>query len=545
MPPPWKSWWAYILYVGIFLGLLYIWSRFHKGRMKLEHDLKLEHLEHRKQEELHQAKLSFFTNIVHEIRTPLTLMTGPVEKLLAQYTGDAFLKKELSLVRSNTGRLQRLMNQLLDFHKQETGNVQLKVQEENVVEFIDEIQLSFQEYAQSRKVSLGFQPGEPVLKLWIDREELSKVFYNLLVNAFKFTPGGGTISITVAREPLPGTHDFRVRITLQDNGLGIPARYLDKVFHRFYQAENSGKNGAGVGIGLALAKGIIDLHHGSIAVESEEATTDRAGFTRFTILLYSGHAHFTADQVIAMPRQLYDLQHHSDIEQEVADQEAKKADHEKPLALLVEDHDEIRAYVRESLVAHYNVLEAKHGAEGLDIALEQLPDIVITDVMMPRMNGLELVHHLKTDLRTSHIPVIVLTARGALNYQVEGLETGADDYLTKPFNVNLLLVKMRNHLQIREKLKEKYCRMVTLQPRQEEVQNPDDKFLQRLMSILEENITNADFNVSRLVREIGMSRPVLFRKTKNAYGTFCYRTHSRPPLQESRHAAESKEIEHL
>lgn len=520
LPPPWKSWWAYTVYVGLFLGLLYIWSRFHKGQMKLEHDLKLEHLEHKKQEELHQAKLSFFTNIVHEIRTPLTLMTGPIEKLLEQYTGDTFLKKELALVRANTGRLQRLMNQLLDFHKQETGNVRISVQEENIVEFIDEIQLSFKEYAQSRKVSLDFQPGEPVVKLWIDREELSKVFYNLLVNALKFTPGGGTVFIAVTREPLPGANNFNVRITLEDNGLGIPARYLEKVFHRFYQAENSGKTGAGVGIGLALAKGIIDLHHGSIAVESEEATADKTGFTRFTILLPSGHAHFTADQVVAMPRQVFDLQHHPEVEQEAIGQEgeAKRAEHSTPLVLLVEDHDEIRAYVRESLVAHYHVLEAKNGVEGLEIALEQLPDIVITDVMMPRMNGLELVQHLKTDLRTSHIPVILLTARGALNYQVEGLETGADDYLIKPVNVHLLLVKMRNHLQIREKLKEKYCRMVTLQPQHEEVQNPDDKFLQRLMSILEENITNADFNVSRLVREIGMSRPVLFRKTKMLTG---------------------------
>jgi len=522
MPPPWKSWWAYTIYVGVFLGLLYVWSRFHQDRMKLEHDLRIEHLVHKKQEELHQAKLNFFTNIIHEIRTPLTLMTGPVEKLMEQYTGDTFLKKELSLVRSNTGRLQRLMNQLLDFHKQETGNVQLKVQEENIVEFIDEIQLSFREYAQSRKVSLEFHPQEPVLKLWIDREELSKVFYNLLVNAFKFTPGGGTISIAIAREPgVPGTDDFKVRITMGDNGLGISAPYLEKVFHRFYQAENSGMSGAGVGIGLALAKGIIDLHHGSIAVESEEATPDKTGFTRFTILLPSGRTHYTDDQVIHAPRPLHDLSHHPEIGQEVAvaqDGDAKHPDHEKPLALIVEDHDEIRAYLRESLLTHYQVLEGRNGAEGLDIAFEQLPDIIISDVMMPRVNGLELVHKLKADLRTSHIPVILLTARGALNYQVEGFETGADDYLTKPFNVQLLLVKMRNHLQIREKLKEKYSRMVTLQPQHAEVQNPDDKFLQRLMSILEENITNADFNVSRLVREIGMSRPVLFRKTKMLTG---------------------------
>jgi DNA-binding response OmpR family regulator/nitrogen-specific signal transduction histidine kinase len=482
--------------------------------MKLEHDLKLEHLEHKKQEELHRAKLSFFANIVHEIRTPLTLMTGPVEKLLEQYTADAFLKKELSLVRSNTSRLQRLLNQLLDFHKQETGNVRLKVQEENIVEFIDEIQFSFEEYARSRKVALDFRPQEPVLKLWFDREELSKVFYNLLLNAFKFTPGGGTLSVTVAKEQRPEKNDdFQVRITIADTGLGISAAHLEKIFHRFYQAEHAGVNEAGVGIGLALAKGIIDLHHGSIAVESEEATADKTGFTKFTILLPSGRAHFTDDQVISSPGQARDLQHHPEIEREVTAQEDAKqpGNEEKRLALLVEDHDDIRAYLRETLMRHYQVLEARNGLEGLNIAIEQLPDIIISDVMMPQMNGLELVNKLKTDLRTSHIPVILLTARGALNYQVEGFETGADDYLTKPCNVHLLLVKMRNHLLIREKLKEKYSRTVTLQPQHEEVLDPDEKFLQRLMNVLEENITNADFNVTRLVREIGMSRPVLFR----------------------------------
>jgi ligand-binding sensor domain-containing protein/signal transduction histidine kinase/DNA-binding response OmpR family regulator len=522
LPPPWKSWWAYSIYVGIFLALLYAWSRFHKKRMKLEHDLEIEHLEHKKQEELHQAKLSFFANIVHEIRTPLTLMTGPVEKLLEQYTGDVFLKKELSLVHSNTNRLQRLLNQLLDFHKQETGNVRLKVHEENIVEFIDEIQLSFQEYAQSRKVTLDFHPQEPVLKLWFDREELSKVFYNLLVNAFKFTPGGGTVSIAISREPeLPGTDDFKVRITMEDNGLGIPALYLEKVFHRFYQAENSGMNGAGVGIGLALAKGIIDLHHGSVVVESKEATSDATGFTRFTMLLPSGCTHFSTDQIL--PKSEADgYRCHDTVPENHASAEEtagkKQASHDKPLVLVVEDNDEIRAFVRDTLLPYYQVTESANGLQGLEIAVEQLPDLILSDVMMPRMDGLELVHKLKADPRTSHIPVILLTARGALNYKLEGFETGADDYLTKPVEIRLLLVKIKTHLRIREKLKEKYSRIVTLQPQDQEVENPDDKFLQKLMSALEENITNAEFNVTKLVREIGMSRPVLFRKVKMLTG---------------------------
>jgi signal transduction histidine kinase len=191
-PPPWKSWWAYTLYTFAIVGLFVMWSRFNRKKLKLEHELEIEHLELKKQEEIHQAKLSFFANIIHEIRTPLTLMIGPVERVLTDRSRDQQLKKELSLVRMNTDRLQRLLNQLLDFHKQETGNVQLKVQEENIVEFIDEIRVSFKDYANSRKVALEFYSCATDIPLWFDPEELSKVFYNLLVYAFKFTPGGGT-----------------------------------------------------------------------------------------------------------------------------------------------------------------------------------------------------------------------------------------------------------------------------------------------------------------------------------------------------------------
>jgi ligand-binding sensor domain-containing protein/signal transduction histidine kinase/DNA-binding response OmpR family regulator len=521
-PPPWKSWWAYWIYVSIFLGLLYVWSRINKRRMKLEHDLEIEHLENKKQEELHQAKLSFFANIVHEIRTPLTLMTGPVDKVLSQYPADLFVKKELSLVKSNTSRLQRLLNQLLDFHKQETGNVQLKVQKENIVEFIDEIQLSFKEYAQLRRVSLDFYPHEPAIDLWFDREELAKVFCNLLVNAFKFTPGGGTVAISIIKEPRSSAEeDFNVKITFEDNGLGISDSHLKKIFHRFYQAEHSGVNEAGVGIGLALAKGIIDLHHGSITVDSREASSDKTGFTRFEILLPSGHAHFNTVQITPKTGDENYIHDYKELEHASPAGETytkKPSDHEKPFVLLVEDNDEIRAYIRDTLQPHYQVTECANGLQGLEIAVEQLPDLILSDVMMPKMDGLQLVSKLKSDVRTSHIPVILLTARAALNYQLEGFETGADDYLAKPVNVRLLLAKIRNHLVIREKLKEKYSRIVTLQPQHQEVENPDDRFLQKLMSVLEENITNAEFNVSKLVREIGMSRPVLFRKTKMLTG---------------------------
>ena len=520
LPPPWKSWWAYSIYVTGFLALMYAWARFNRKRIRLEHELKSEHMEMIRQEESHKSKLNFFTNIVHEIRTPLTLMTGPVEQLLEQYPNDTLLKKELTLVKSNTNRLQRLLNQLLDFQRHETGNIQLNVRVMNIVEFIDEIQLSLQDYARSRRVTLNFLAETGEIKIWFDSEEMLKVFSNLLLNAFKFTPGGGEVSVKVERQFSDG-ETSGVTITIEDNGLGIPPRNLEKIFHRFYQAENSGIKEEGFGIGLALTKGIIDLHHGSISVESKESTPQCNGFTRFVIALPGGNAHFDKNE-LSEDQTAPDKPGGPEPEETTTTFNdlffKKNKEEEKALILLVEDNDEIRAYTRGLLCKHYNVLEGSDGLKGWELAVEQLPDLIISDVIMPNMNGLELVSRLKADQRTNHIPVLLLTARGTLNHQVEGLGLGADEYLAKPFNTQLLLLKVKNQLAIREKLKEKYSRIVTLQPLYQEIENPDDQFLQKLMIVLEQGIAETEFNVSKLVQEIGMSRPVLFRKTKMLTG---------------------------
>jgi len=521
LPPPWKTWWAYTVYASVFLALLYAWTRFNRKQVKLEHDLHLEQLEMKRQEELHQTKLNFFANIAHEIRTPLTLIAGPVEQLLEKKNQDALVKKELTIVKSNTDRLLRLMNQLLDFNRQETGNIKLKVEAGNIVSFIREILLTFQEYAQSRRVSVEFHAYEEYIPLWYDSEELAKVFCNLLVNAFKFTPGGGMVSIRINKEEKEDQY-FNVRITIEDNGLGISPVHLEKIFHRFYQAEHSGLHEAGFGIGLALTKGIIDLHHGIIEVESSEARNSANGFTKFTISLPGGNNHFDKSQISGEEETRNREEKWSEADvlpPQISDEHSWKGKASGKLILLVEDNEQIRKYIRDLLRAyHYEILECASGLEGWEAATDKLPDLILSDVVMPAMSGLELVNKLKNDQRTSHIPVILLTGRSAINYQVEGLGTGADDYLTKPFNASLLLLKIQNLLAMREKLKEKYSRLVILQPRQEVVENPDDKFLARLMHAMEANLGDTDFNVSRLVREIGMSRPVLFRKTKMLTG---------------------------
>jgi signal transduction histidine kinase/ligand-binding sensor domain-containing protein/AraC-like DNA-binding protein len=518
LPPPWKTWWAYTFYVSLVLTLLYIWYRFKVKQVQLEHAFQIEHLEKQKQDELHHAKLNFFTNIAHEIRTPLTLMIGPVDHIYDRLRQNDGLKKDIGMVKTNTDRLMRLLNQLLDFQKHETGNVSLKVRRNNFVDFIKEIILPFEDFAEARNITLhAIFPEQPV-PLWFDHDELSKVFNNLLTNAFKFTPGGGQVWIRIHQEFEDGSDDhYTVKITLEDNGLGIPDHQLEKIFHRFYQAENTGIHETGFGIGLSLAKGIIELHHGQISVESCEATSDQHGYTRFYITLPGGNSHFDREQIYeesAPPAEIDSIEGPS--ENALA---GNNGQHDQYLILVVEDNDDIREYVSNILTQnHYAVISCCNGQEGIQAATEKLPDLILSDVMMGSVNGLDLLTHVKGDVRTSHIPVILLTARVAVNHQVEGLVTGADDYITKPFNVQLLLAKINNHLKIRERLKEKYCRMVTLQPQAEEIEGPDDKFLKHLMEILDKNLLDAEFNVTKLSREIGMSRPVLFRKTKMLTG---------------------------
>lgn len=508
LPPPWKTWWAYCIYASIILGLIYSLIRFNKMRWKLTHDLRIEHIEKEQQEKLHRSKLAFFTNIAHEIRTPLTLIVSPIEIALQNYSGDSFLQKQLRLVKSNTNRLTRLINQLLDFQKQESGTLKLKRVSGNIVELVKEITYSFSEYAKSRNITVKLNTTHDELAVNYDPNELEKVFCNLLHNAFKFTPGGGNILISISVMEGINTSPS-VKIIVEDNGIGIHTSELPKIFNRFFQVENHGINESGFGIGLALTKGIIDLHEGSISVESEEADLGHTGFTRFTILLPLASkpeivlSEFTSDAIIVSG---------GDIAEEHNDKVEKRFD--TPLLLLVEDNPEIRECLRTILHNEYAIIEASNGEEALELTMKHLPDLIVSDIAMPLMDGIEFTLKVKKDERTDHIPIILLTARGAMEHHVEGIESGADDYITKPFQSQILQLKIRNLLSTREKLREKYHKIITLEPQSIEIEDPENKFLGKLMNILEKNLNDPEFNVARLTKEIGMSRPVLFRKVK-------------------------------
>jgi ligand-binding sensor domain-containing protein/CheY-like chemotaxis protein len=519
LPPPWKTWWAYTIYSCIILGLLLALIRFNKMRWKLAHDLKIEHLEKEQQEKLHRAKLNFFTNIAHEIRTPLTLIVSPVEVVGDRYAHDVFIQRQLRIVKSNTTRLMRLINQLLDFQKQETGIFKLKMHEGNIVELLRAIVFSFSEHAKARHINLEMQTAYREINLPFDRDELEKVFCNLLHNAFKFTPGGGNvlISVSIKKSTADSETDSFVQIQIEDTGIGIPSEDLPKIFNRFFQVGNDSISESGFGIGLALTKGIINLHGGSITAESMEAESGHNGFTKFTILLP-----LPAPESIMPP----DRQNLSvNMEMVVADdldaviqEKSTPSEADRNWILVIEDNAEIRNCLTTILSPSYNVIESINGADGWNIATRRLPDLVVCDIAMPEMDGLEFTRLMKSDERTSHIPVILLTARGAMEHHVEGMETGADDYVTKPFHARILQLKVRNLLVSRERLREKYRRIVTLEPACENIADPDNTFLGKLKYVLEANLNDPDFNVTKLVNEIGMSRPVLFRKIKMLTG---------------------------
>lgn len=520
LPPPWKSWWAYIIYTFIIIGILMLIIHVQRSRSNLKHKLELERLELDKQNELHQLKLKYFTNISHEIRTPLTLILTPLENILTAYKGEQVLYKQLIGIKNNADRLLRLVNQIMDFRKQETGKLKLRMAEGNIVKFIKEINLAFFEEVKSRKLNFNFESAEDEILVWYDRDEMEKVFFNVLSNAVKFTNQGGSITVKTAvlTKKQEGENKEFVEIKITNSGKGIPAEKQALIFDRFYQVDKQGLTEYGTGIGLALSKGIIEYHHGEISVESNPFENKEEGCTCFTILLPLGRKHILEEQIIenfknSESAELYKLLNEEDVETEGELTENNNST--LPHLLLVEDNKEIRELISGSLRSEYKIIEAENGKVGWQIAAETIPDIIISDVVMPEMDGLELCEHIKSDDRTSHIPVILLTARTALIHKLSGLKTGADDYLTKPFNIQVLKVRVNNLIESRRILREKFEKSKRLVPEfVDHESSRDDIFLKKAAEIIDLQMMNPQFSVNKLASEVGMSQSVLYRKIK-------------------------------
>ncbi len=538
LPPPWKTWWAYLLYGLFIIGVLYIIIRYYLKRQQLLHKLALEQVQSEKLEELDKMKSTFFTNISHEFRTPLTLILGPLEKLKSKTT-DQDCQQDLNVMQRNARRLQILINQLLSLSKLESGQMKLHARQENIVALVNGYLQSFESLAKQKKIKLIFNSSEDSIQTYIDRDKLEKILYNLLSNAFKFTGEGGRIELAVTTLP-PSRGEYvvggispleggqrGVNISISDTGSGIPPEKLEYIFDRFYRADDSYiKNQEGTGIGLALTKELVELHHGNITVESRLGTR-----TTFTVFLPLGKDHLKPDEIVKpivhknsngesigredffeeQVEQFTALQ----IQEEISDDDIEE-ENSKPYLLLVEDNDDLRSYIRSYLDDEYRISEAINGEMGLKKAIEKIPDLVISDVMMPKMDGMELCRSLKTDERTSHIPVILLTAKAGMEDKLEGLETGADDFLTKPFDPKELQVRIRNLIVQRSKLKEQFIREldITGQMTLQDILSIDRQFLQKAKKTVEENMSDFDFSIEDFAEKMDLSRIQLHRKLK-------------------------------
>ncbi len=522
LPPIWKTGWAYTFYALVICFLLYLFYYYSVKTTKLKSELELEYLTREKELELTQRKMSFFTNISHEIKTPLTLILAPIDKLLGMNDGNNKIRNQLMLMQRNGERLNRLINQLLDFRKFETGSMKLQAAEGNIVRFVKEVVMAFESYAQHRKISLKISAEANSIRAWFDRDKFEKVMYNILSNALKFTPEEGSVAIRVSTGGKDGAKRL-VIIEVEDNGPGISAAHIPKIFEQFNHLDESGINCSGTGIGLSFSKGLMELHHGTISVESVPAGNNDHGFTCFTLRFPLGKDHLTDEEIIQNYTDSENISgyNESDIPQtaRIRSEEKKQhvlsaADKEKLIMLVVEDNTDVREFISSHFEQDFEIHTAKNGLLGWEKAIETIPDIIVSDVMMPEMSGTSLCSKLKSDARTSHIPVILLTARTPLIFKIEGLETGADDYITKPFNLNVLEARIWNLLESRQLLRERYRKDITLQPTNVAITSPDEKFLARVMNFIENNISESSLSVEELGREVGMSRVTLYRKIK-------------------------------
>ncbi|MGX5817355.1 two-component regulator propeller domain-containing protein [Chitinophaga lutea] len=510
LPPLWLTWWAYCIYAVLLVAVVFLITRFFFLRELLK-----------KEDELHQVKLNFFTNVSHEIRTHLTLIMTPIDKLLHARQTDEHARLQLGQVKHNAGRLLKLVSELMDFRKAETQHLKLEVREQELIVFLQDIYESFTELSLSKQIKLSFTHDRERVPLYFDKEQLEKVFFNLLANAFKFTPEGGRIRLSVQDEGM------FVRVAVEDNGRGIAPEYIGKMFTNFFQVADHGLQNTGYGIGLALSRTIVDLHHGAISAESTPPAEGREGRTVFTVLLRKGLAHFTEAELAGRkPVQSSGAEPARSETPIAAEAPANTAGAQTPTLKqytlqIVEDNPELRALIRDTFEGQYHILEADNGNAGWETASSQLPDIIVSDVMMPGQDGFALTRQLKTDPRTSHIPVILLTARSAQTDQVTGLETGADVYVTKPFSARILELHVRNLLAARDRIREKFAREIA-QPappaKEAYVNTVDQDFLERVMALVDERMDDPAFGVDMLSRKLAMSPPVLYKKIKAVSG---------------------------
>lgn len=491
LPPPWKTWWAYTGYGLIFIGLLWLARRNIINRERLKAQVALEQKEKQTLRELDHLKTKFFSNITHEFRTPLTLIQGPADHLLEKTT-DKEAIQHLNLIKSNTQRLLKLINQLLDLAKLDAKEAKLDVKPLNLASLCRSTMAQFTSLAESRNITFQWQLTEPIPDVQGDVEKIETILINLISNATKFTSSGGQVKVSATFED--GKFYFRV----EDTGRGIPANKLKRIFDRFYQVEASDSSHAeGTGIGLALVKEYVELMRGIIHVESNPGKG-----TVFTVTIPL--------QPSTTPAQPDTQEHNALVDRQ--DPTVTSSAAHLPLLLLVEDNEDIRTLIKSCLGSSYRYSEARHGREGLEKARTEIPDMIISDLMMPEMDGLEFCERIKKDPNTNHIPFIMLTAKAADEHKLTGLQTGADDYLIKPFNKQELIYKVQNLVQLRDKLQEhiKLNLLATATP--VKAISASEQFIMKAKTFVEANLGDTTLSVERLAEELNLGREQCYRK---------------------------------
>jgi signal transduction histidine kinase/ligand-binding sensor domain-containing protein/DNA-binding response OmpR family regulator len=544
-PPFWKTWWAYTAYASVLILALYGIRRYEMNRLSLKNQVKVERAVLKEREETDKIKSRFFANISHEFRTPLTLILGPAEKIISDTSDD--IKKDANIIKRNSRRLLQLINQLLDLSRLEAGKLKLEASKGNIVSFVKGVALSFESLAESKDITLKIQPEKDFIELYFDREKMMKILTNILSNAFKFTPEEGIVTVSIKEchselvsESLAvskmlkqvqhdNTKEF-VEIKIRDTGIGIAQAEIPKLFDRFYQVDSSfTKEHEGTGIGLALTKELVELHHGIISVESKQGE-----WSEFTVSLPEGKNHLADDEIIKVEKtetailpaeqETYTSLPNKNADDSIAisidDNGMKEQLEEKTIILIVEDNYDMREYIKESLGNGYHIEEAVNGEQGVRKAEKIIPDLIISDMMMPKMDGNELTRILKNDEKTCHIPIILLTARSGQENKIEGLQTGADDYLTKPFDTKELQIRIKNLIALRKKLQEKFSKFVIHPPvvENKKLSSYDEKFMFKVMEVIEKHISDEEFSIEEFGNEVGMSRTQFHRKFKAITG---------------------------
>jgi len=507
IPPFYASKVAFFIYFLV-LGLMVITLiRIIVRREQLKFQREQEKQEHQRMHELDNMKIKFFTNVSHEFRTPLTLILTPIEKLIKK-APDEDMRNQLILIQRNGRRLLNLVNQLLDFRKLEMQDIPVNLSYNNFIAFAQETAASFTDLSDAKDIHFVFSSSVGELFTWFDSDKIEKVIFNLLNNAFKFTPSGGSIVVTISvvKGVEPGDGNF-IELKVKDTGIGISKDKQERIFERFFQAETSGSlMNQGSGIGLALTLEFVKLHKGTITVESEP----EKGSTFIVMLPVLSDEMAHAAHHVAASGGSENTVNQLDADRESASSEKPETD--KPTILLVEDNEDLRFYLKENLRQSYQIQEASNGVMAMELIAQKQPSLIVSDIMMLEMDGLELCRKLKSDPETSHIPIILLSARSTHDQKLEGLELGADEYITKPFNYEILELRIRKLIQQRRELQKSLHLHYEIKPGEIGVTSLDEKFLQKALSIVEKNISNTDYSVERMSKDLGVSRGHLYNK---------------------------------